>query len=124
MTGETQRRISSMACGRSEGSRRKRSNCSGCSQSAWMPPESAFRVVSLPAMMSRKKFTCVIMRVSGCALELAVHETREDIGESAASGVLAASSVDWTKICSRAKRARSRLKEPGSPKRMVSLVQR
>jgi hypothetical protein len=31
-----------------------------------MPPDSAFRVVSLPAMMSKKKLTWTIIRVSGC----------------------------------------------------------
>ena len=88
-----------------------------------MPPESAFRVVSLPAMMSRKKFTCVIIRLIGAPWYSPFTRLKKtsSVGRFLRS---LARSADWMKICSKAKRARSRLKDPGSPKRMVSLVQR
>ena len=55
ITGVTNRSISSTADGRSDRSLRSSSHCSGWSKNAAMPPEIRFRVVSLPATVSRRK---------------------------------------------------------------------
>ena len=54
-TGDDHRRISSTARGIASGTRRRCSSWAGWSSSARSPRETAFRVVSLPAMMSRIK---------------------------------------------------------------------
>ena len=57
ITGDAQRRISSVADGTSAGLSASISNCSGCSISACIPCDIALRVVSLPATASSRKNT-------------------------------------------------------------------